>query len=123
MKRKSKVKESRIKDGLNRKESLILAGILALFVIISSIGFTISSLTGASISVKYYGISNEPIDTEIGKIQTAIHFDQPLLIELRDESGRAEATEVIRQISNFPKNVVNLYSIRPFIFIRATLIG
>ena len=113
MKRKSRVKESKVKDGLNRKESLILAGILALFVIISSIGFTISSLTGASISIKYYGISNEPIATEIGKIQTAIHFDQPLLIELRDESGRAEATEVIRQISDFPKNVVNLYTNNP----------
>lgn len=106
-------RRSAVKKGLNRQQNLILAGVLAFFVIIISVGFTISSITGASISVKYYGISNEPITSEVGKIQTVIEFSQPILLNLRKESGIVEATEVIRQSSDFPKNVVNLYTNNP----------
>ncbi|MDP3989933.1 MAG: hypothetical protein Q8Q01_01885 [archaeon] len=114
MARKSRIKKRlSSKVWLDKRQALVLIGIITLLVIISSAGFKISSLTGASISVKYYGISDEPLAAQIGKIQTLIEFNQPLLLKLREESGRVEATEVIRQSTDYSKNVVNLYTSNP----------
>lgn len=78
-----------------------------------------NSTTGASIYVKSYGVSDELISTQSGKIQTLIKFTKPELKSLSTPAGReALVPGIIKQI-DFETDILNIYKNDPWATISA----
>ncbi len=108
----------------NTNKNLVFYGFGVVFVlivvalIIGTVGNSTNS-TGAAIQVKSYGVSNELISNQKGKIQTLIEFTKPELKELSTVSGREKKVpEIIKQI-DFKTLVLAIYEKDPWATISA----
>jgi len=91
---------------------VVAAVVLVMVGVVLAVGFS-GTYTGASIFVKYHGVSDYPLETQSGKMQTVIKLTQPTLINLREKVGQVEVATDIAEVSEFPKGVEELYLSNP----------
>lgn len=91
--------------------------VLLVALVVLAVGIRTNFSTGASVFVKYYGVSNEPMESQEGKIQTYVKLTQPTLGDLRTDTGNLEvataaqlevATDIV-EAANFRKGIVEIY--------------
>lgn len=89
-------------------------------VLLVVIGFSLKSslietsgTTGASIYVKYYGVSNYPLNSQAGKIQTYVKLTQPELGNLKNAGGVISVANSITQAADFANGLVGIYQGNP----------
>jgi len=113
-----KVNQNLKKNNNNKPLVFYSFGAVFILVVIALvIGFTGSSTntTGAAITVKSYGISNELTSIRAGTIQTLIELKQPTLMNL-GERGSTVASEIANKVvesANFPKEIKDSYKNNP----------
>jgi hypothetical protein len=95
---------------------LLSAGIVVALVV--GIALSVSSpagnsVTGASVYVKYYGISNYPLNSQSGKIQTLVKLKQPTLGKLAVASTTIQVASDIVSAADFANGVVSAYQGSP----------
>lgn len=83
---------------------------LALIVLLKPEG-----VAGSVVYVKYYGISDYPISSEAGKIQTYVRLTQPQLSELDSPSSETKVTVAndIIEASDFANGLLEFYEKNP----------
>jgi len=83
-----------------------LAGIL----VVISVSFLVNpNFTGASIFIEYFGVSDQLMDTQTGKMQTLITLAQPLLAELSQEEKRIQVASEIINSTDFAQGVTDFH--------------
>tara|TARA_Y100000310_G_scaffold342049_1_gene443520 strand:- start:2278 stop:2937 length:660 start_codon:yes stop_codon:yes gene_type:complete len=111
------------KGGSNKKQkvkrsNLAFYGFGVAFIVIVAaiiIGFTDSpaKTTGASIYIKSYGVSDELISTQDGKLQTYIELKKPTPWSLTTLEGRSTVSKKITQKADFTSNLLQIYQNNP----------
>ncbi len=95
------------------KRILFAVGIGILFMCLCFCTVMVSPLkeivTGRSIYIKYYGVSNYPLNGEAGKIQTYVKITQPTLRNLDNSATIIETTNDITEAADFANGLVSAY--------------
>ena len=104
------------KKQTNSVAALVMIAIFCLALVI----FLKPETTGSAISIKYHGISNEPLTTQTGKIQTYVKLTGETIDELRYDLAQKdkEVIENILEVADFSNGLVELYKANPAARIR-----
>ncbi|MEW5897456.1 MAG: hypothetical protein AB1668_07205 [Nanoarchaeota archaeon] len=116
------MKKKNKKDKIDRR--FLYLGIWGVvFVILVVLGFSLkenlvgtsgtTGTTGASAYVKYYGVSNYPLNSQAGKIQTYVKLTQPELGNLKTAGGVISVANSITQAADFANGIVSIYQGSP----------
>ncbi|MFC1686830.1 hypothetical protein ACFL0E_00550 [Nanoarchaeota archaeon] len=111
-----KIKKTKRKAYKSKKIKRILfaVGIGILFMCLCFCTVMFSPLkeivTGRSVYVKYYGVSNYPLNSKAGKIQTYIKIKQPTLRNLGNSATIIETANDITEAADFANGLVSAYS-------------
>ena len=79
---------------------------LALIIILKPEG---EDTTGSAVYIRYYGVSNYPLSSKAGKIQTYVKLTQPTLRNLQYASTTIGVAQDIVQAADFVNGVVGIY--------------
>lgn len=111
------MKKAKPKKAKKFNKNLIfgLGSLLLIAVLFLVIGLGRSGInpTGSSVYVVYYGLDNQLMDSQAGKMQTYIKLNQPTLEDLANPATRAEVTEDILKATNFAQGIVDSYNLNP----------
>lgn len=112
--KKSKKKKPKTKKTTRILYS-VLAGIVLGFLVLGIVSLSPAreNLTGSSVYVKYYGVSNYPLNKQAGNIQTFVKLDQPTLKNLVYASTTIEVANNIVSAADFVNGAVGLYQGSP----------
>ena len=66
-------------------------------------------ITGYSVKVSYYGVSNYPISSQAGSIQTKVTIKQPTLANMKSAATAMQVASDIVQTADFANGVVSAY--------------
>jgi len=113
------LKKKTVKNPKNKKLiNFAIIGLSLFFIAVIVIGFNMGNteeLTGSVISVEYYGVSDELVSGQAGKIQTYIGLDKTMVKELLKPAMRAEIAEEIVQNADFTEALTEIYRANPVI--------
>jgi len=89
--------------------------IITAFILVA--GLRNSSLTGHSISVHSYGVSEYPMKHRVGSLQTVFELKQPTAMNMGEIQGGNEArlivaNEIVNKV-NFPEGILEMYKKNP----------
>ncbi len=87
--------------------------IITAFFIVGSLKDSPSEVTGSSVYVRYYGISDQLMENKAGNLQTYIKLEQPTLMNMGkiqegDETRNNVANDIINSV-NFVRGITDLY--------------
>ena len=68
-----------------------------------------NAISGSSVYVRYYGVSNYPLSSKAGKIQTYVKLTQPTLRNLNYASATIEVANDIVEAADFANGLVSAY--------------
>lgn len=71
--------------------------------------FGVNNLTGSSVYVEYYGVSDQLLSSQGEKLQTFIDLKQPTLRTISTPRGRVAIADYIFQNVDFTEGLVSLY--------------
>lgn len=108
-----KRKDNSLKFAEKRKFFILAAFLLtSLTLLLLFIPYS-GNVTGSSVYVKYYGVSNYPLGSQAGNIQTYIKLTQPDLGGLKAAGGVITVANAITQAADFANGVVGAYQGNP----------
>lgn len=105
-----------MREDKNKHVSFVASGIIIagiLLAVIIAFNPVNESITASATYVRYYGVSNYPLGSAAGKIQTYVKLTQPTLRNLQYASGAIEVAGSIVDAADFANGVVGLYQGSP----------
>ena len=101
------MKRAKKKNGLF---PLVMAVIIVLVAgLLSAYAVEMGDVTAHSVYVRYYGVSNYPLNSQTGKIQTYVKLDGTTLRNLKYSGGAISVARSIVQVADFGNSMVGLY--------------
>ena len=110
----------------NKQHSSVLVGIMiAIFCLALIVALKPEPITGAAVHAKYYGISDTPLASESGKIQTYVKLSSETVDDLKYEWRQAdlEVMTDILEVTDFEHGIVEIYEANPVAKIQSGQIG